>query len=368
MQILTSNLELILTLSLNCNSIHQENEYQFHAGGFGFKEHCLEPGEKLDLFEYTSLHKPLERIRLYGEEEDQYVITESGQELLHSFIHMLEINYLRGLSSYEDLIPSKLVVNHYGRIELLKGVPLRRASTVSLNKDYFFGAQSIQNVLVSCYGPEVIKQMPQDIALLLKNMMSANSPKGFRMLVHPSLIPWHCRTQAFLDVFHLLFYSMRSTASQPILRDLARVVLRKNKWTTIARSNWLLKQWLDYSDPKAETDEPSYNDGPRSFMWFVRNVESHPLEHNKFVRNMNQEIENMKKKLKYSDDDGMCWLIRGEFPLVMPFEKKLKEYSKDDLRRLIYGKFPLAMPCLYDSLSAANLLKRIHPERNFRFM
>lgn len=74
--------------------------------------------------------------------------------------------------------------------------------------------------------------------------------------------------------------------------------------------------------------------------------------------------EKIEMTLKYSND-GMCWLILREFLLVMLFENKLKEYSKDDLRRLFYEKFSIAMPCLYERLCVA---KRIHPERNFRFM
>lgn len=107
--------------------------------------------------------------------------------------------------------------------------------------------------------------------------MSANSPKVFPMLVHPSFIPWYYRIQAFFDVFNLLFFTMNISAPQSILQDLAYTRSKKRKWTIIAQSNWILKQWFDYSDLKAETDMPRYNDGLRSFMWFVRSVESHPL-------------------------------------------------------------------------------------------
>lgn len=100
----------------------------------------------------------------------------------------------------------------------------------------FFGAQSIQDVLVSCYGPEVIEQLPQDIAQLLEKMVSANSHKDFPMLVHPSPIPWYCRTEAFFDVFHLLFYTINSITSQTILQDLAYTHKRKTSGRLLRKS------------------------------------------------------------------------------------------------------------------------------------
>ncbi|TVU48557.1 hypothetical protein EJB05_08198, partial [Eragrostis curvula] len=374
-----------------------------HAPGFGFKEPRFPVGMKMHPFTYARLYKPLIWWKIYGE-DPEVITSEAGKELYHSLIHLLEDNHANGLSLPDNFTPAMLQVNHLGRLEMIDKLVLQPATEKSKARDYYMGALAIVEISQHSYHNDITGRMPDDLRELVKKMKDPKSPKGYRMLVDPSLMPLHFRSPASNDVYHFLFDELGYEERKDFFRDLAEdFKAQQLPWTKIAESNVLLAKFLWYKKPGDEALLPRYDDSPQSFLVYIRCVNAHPLEHNKKgkwqVKTQQQtsrevdaqqqddsqnlvrdEVQKLGRSIS-AEDSGLGKLmemdrqntehqkegsesVKADANMDGP-QNKRRRYTKDDLQLLLQSRFSYFLPYIYDWLEKKGYLRSRRPDIMF---
>ncbi|CAM0907559.1 unnamed protein product [Alopecurus aequalis] len=227
-------------------------------------------------------HKPLKRIKLYGDTEETVIVQESFQVSLGSALilplGLVLLKNMKCMLAFE--YPMDLTmwrINSFCEFEIAAGTKMRHGSEFHLNTttpaeiDPLGANLNWSEYCLMEFGGEV----PAKFTNLLEKMKSCTENKGYSLLVDPSLIPSLHWTSVFQDVFHIVMHVMTKSERERFLKKLAPYC---QAWHKDMMKNPLLRCFVMYSQSDGTFAKRDKN-CPLAFLECICHALSHPLDY-----------------------------------------------------------------------------------------
>lgn len=234
-------------------------------------------------FEYSSVNVPMTKVKLVGDRQDkEYVIlTEvGGKQLFASLLLLIEKIKEHGYS-FCRLTLSQLRVDKYGQFVISDGTLLEKCSKRNVSESHVRSAGIFEDIIRHSCGSSV--DLPLGFRDLLRALRNKRTPHGYFLLVHPSLMPLHTQSQAYLDVYDFVENILPDGKAAVVISVLSKSAV--NFWAQILEGNDLLQEWFRHeSCTRYDVKNPWH------MFRYLRNVHSHSLEYQGTLRHSKHDL------------------------------------------------------------------------------